>query len=73
MSVWDDLVGQDAVVDQLARAARDEQPSHAWLVTGPPGSGRSHAALALAAALLCEQPDPADRGCGDCHVNEDAE
>ena len=52
MSVWDDLVGQDAVVDQLARAARDEQPSHAWLVTGPPGSGRSHAALALAAALL---------------------
>lgn len=66
MSVWDDLVGQDAVVDQLARAARDEQPSHAWLVTGPPGSGRSHAALALAAALLCEQPDPADRGCGEC-------
>lgn len=66
MSVWDDLVGQGAVVDQLARAARDEQPSHAWLVTGPPGSGRSHAALALAAALLCEQPDPADRGCGEC-------
>lgn len=66
MSVWDDLVGQDAVVDQLARAARDEQPSHAWLVTGPPGSGRSHAALALAAALLCEQSDPADRGCGEC-------
>ncbi|GAA1343508.1 DNA polymerase III subunit delta' [Kocuria palustris] len=66
MSVWDDLVGQDAVVDQLARAARDEQPPHAWLVTGPPGSGRSHAALALAAALLCEQPDPADRGCGEC-------
>lgn len=66
MSVWDDLVGQDAVVDQLARAACDEQPSHAWLVTGPPGSGRSHAALALAAALLCEQPDPADRGCGEC-------
>lgn len=66
MSVWDDLVGQGAVVDQLARAAREEQPSHAWLVTGPPGSGRSHAALALAAALLCEQPDPAQRGCGKC-------
>lgn len=66
MSVWDDLVGQDAVVEQLRRAARDERPSHAWLITGPPGSGRSRAALALAAALLCERPDPAERGCGQC-------
>ena len=29
--------------------------SHAWLFTGPPGSGRSNAAVAFAAALQCEQ------------------
>lgn len=66
MSVWADLVGQDAVVEQLTRAAREDRPSHAWLVTGPPGSGRSQAALALAASLLCERQDPAERGCGRC-------
>ncbi|ROZ62037.1 DNA polymerase III subunit delta' [Kocuria soli] len=66
MTVWDELVGQDAVVAQLQRAAQDERPTHAWLFTGPPGSGRSSAALALAAALLCEQPDPSERGCGRC-------
>jgi len=36
--------------------------THAWLVTGPPGSGRSTAARAFAAALQC-----ADGGCGVCH------
>jgi DNA polymerase-3 subunit delta' len=35
--------------------------THAWLFTGPPGSGRSVAARAFAAALLCDQ-----QGCGQC-------
>ncbi|MBX4365995.1 ATP-binding protein, partial [Mycobacterium tuberculosis] len=51
MSVWDEVVGQPRVVEQLQRAARDNEPTHAWLFTGPPGSGRSTAARALAAAL----------------------
>ena len=38
--------------------------THAWLFTGPPGSGRSVAARAFAAALQCERPD--DLGCGEC-------
>lgn len=66
MSVWDDLQGQDPVVDQLRRGAAQSTPNHAWLFTGPPGSGRSNAARAFAAALLCDQPDPAARGCGEC-------
>ncbi|MCP3426279.1 DNA polymerase III subunit delta' [Rothia sp. AR01] len=66
MSVWDELVGQEAVVEQLRRAAAQDVPSHAWLFTGPPGSGRSTAARALAAALLCEREDPRERGCGEC-------
>ena len=68
MSVWDQLLGQDAVVAQLRRAAQEDRPTHAWLFTGPPGSGRSNAALAFAAALLCEQEDPVERGCGQCHA-----
>ena len=38
--------------------------THAWLFTGPPGSGRSNAALAFAAALQCER----GTGCGECHA-----
>lgn len=61
--VWSDLVGQSAAVAVLQRAVRGETHamSHAWLITGPPGSGRSNAARAFAAALQCDQG-----GCGRC-------
>ncbi len=62
MSVWDALVGQEQAAAVLSRAI--ETPgsmTHAWLLTGPPGSGRSNAARAFAAALQC----PAG-GCGTC-------
>ncbi len=75
MSVFDQLVGQEAVVEQLQSAAEAAARvvaggdgagmTHAWLFTGPPGSGRSVAARAFAAALQCR-----DGGCGhcdDCH------
>ncbi|SMY10614.1 DNA polymerase III subunit delta' [Brevibacterium jeotgali] len=54
MSVWNELVGQERAVEQLARAAGADSTAmtHAWLLTGPPGSGRSNAARAFAAALL---------------------
>jgi len=64
-AVFGELVGQDAVVEQLEKAAAaasallaGQRPepgalTHAWLFTGPPGSGRSVAARAFAAALLC--------------------
>lgn len=60
MTVWDSLVGQRPVVQQLQRAVAGEM-THAWLFTGPPGSGRSNTAIAFAAALQCEQG-----GCGEC-------
>jgi len=62
MSVWDDLVGQESVAAELAHAASTDQVGHAWLIVGPPGSGRSNAARAFAAALECP-----DRGCGVCN------
>lgn len=62
MTVWDDLVGQQPVLDTLRRAAGGEGMTHAWLFTGPPGSGRSNVARAFAAALQCESRT----GCGQC-------
>ena len=68
MSVWDELVGQEPVVETLREAVESAASgdgsamTHAWLFTGPPGSGRSNAARAFAAALQCEQG-----GCGECH------
>ena len=62
-SVWSSLVGQRHVVDTLSRAVAGHGMTHAWLFTGPPGSGRSNAALAFAAALQCPRG-----GCGECHT-----
>ena len=68
MSVWDDLVGQRPVIETLRAAASGQGMTHAFLLTGPPGSGRSNAAIAFAAALQCENgPGPA-AGCGGCNA-----
>ena len=72
-SIWDRLIGQHNVVEELSHAVADAgrivmgehgpAMTHAWLVTGPPGSGRSTAATSFAAALVC----PED-GCGVCEA-----
>ena len=76
--VFSRLVGQDAVEAELvaaATAARGDSThsglttgnmTHAWLVTGPPGSGRSIAALCFAAALQCTSDGVP--GCGECRA-----
>ncbi|MCX6455833.1 MAG: DNA polymerase III subunit delta' [Actinobacteria bacterium] len=69
MSVFDSLIDQDHVVTVLTEAVRaskekdnaTQEMTHAWLFTGPPGSGRSNTAVAFAAALLCESG-----GCNNC-------
>ncbi|MFD2026866.1 DNA polymerase III subunit delta' [Promicromonospora aerolata] len=64
MTVWDDVVGQESAVAALQSAvANPTAMTHAWLITGPPGSGRSVAARAFAAALQCPQG-----GCGVCQA-----
>ncbi|WP_102144792.1 DNA polymerase III subunit delta' [Mycobacterium hubeiense] len=76
--VFSRLVGQDAVEAELvaaAQAARGDAAhsgvatgtmTHAWLITGPPGSGRSVAALCFAAALQCTSDGVP--GCGECRA-----
>jgi DNA polymerase III subunit delta' len=62
VTVWRDVIGQESAVETLHRAATDSGAmTHAWLLTGPPGSGRSVAARAFAAALECPTG-----GCGEC-------
>jgi DNA polymerase-3 subunit delta' len=60
VTVWDGLIGQRPAIEQLQRAVAGDM-THAWLFCGPPGSGRSNAALAFATALQCEFG-----GCGEC-------
>lgn len=60
MSVWDELTGQDEAIAVVTAAAAagarggsdDSSMTHSWLITGPPGSGRSNLAYAFATALL---------------------
>ncbi|MFH8991620.1 DNA polymerase III subunit delta' [Streptomyces sp. NPDC017940] len=62
----------DALVTAVAAAGplpESSKMTHAWLFTGPPGSGRADAARAFAAALQCVSPDRAlggEPGCGFC-------
>jgi DNA polymerase-3 subunit delta' len=69
--MWQELIGQEFSVKALQQAAQDSNKaltgkvmpgfSQAWLLTGPPGSGRSTAARLFAATLQCEE-----NGCGKC-------
>ena len=72
MAVWDDLTGQDDAIAVFKAAAeggsRAGGPSpdaramtHSWLITGPPGSGRSNLAFAFATALLSPGTPEGDR------------
>ena len=63
MSAWDGVAGI-AAGERLAKQVGAGQISHAWLLTGPRGSGKRSVAFALAAALVCERgPGVA---CGEC-------
>ena len=69
MSVFNSLIDQSQVVSLLkeavtsANSAGDlsQAMTNTWLFTGPAGSGRSNAAIAFAAALVCK-----DGGCSKC-------
>ncbi len=81
MSVWDLMIGQPRAVEVLKNAAEEARAitegheadakgalSHAWLITGPPGSGRSVAGRALAAALQCTGETVGCGVCTGCHT-----
>jgi DNA polymerase-3 subunit delta' len=72
-SVFDDLVGQEHIIEILQGAVtasrtgeESQEMTHAWVFTGPPGSGRSSAAVAFAQALIC--PNNGCGACSDCNA-----
>lgn len=70
---WSEVIGQDEAIATLQAAVADAEKltrgepgpamTHAWLITGPPGSGRSLAATTFAAALVCDEG-----GCNQCQA-----
>jgi DNA polymerase-3 subunit delta' len=70
MSVFGSLIDQTEVISILEDAVeasrmvdnKTQSMTNTWLFTGPPGSGRSNAAIAFAAALVCK-----DGGCSECN------
>ena len=71
-NVFAELVGQEHIIEILQGAVaasrngeESQEMTHAWVFTGPPGSGRSSAAVAFAQALIC--PNNGCATCSDCN------
>ena len=60
-----DVVGQHQVSDTLMRAIREDKVAHAYLFSGPRGTGKTSMAKIFARAINCEH-GPTDHPCNEC-------
>lgn len=68
MSNWQEIIGHGWAVDALRTDIANDHVSHAYLLTGPVGTGKFTLARAFAAALLCTDVAAAQRPCGNCRA-----
>ena len=63
---WDAVYGQHHVVNTIQNAIRSKRVGHAYLFSGPRGTGKTSTARLLAKAVNCTHEDPAQRPCNEC-------